>query len=65
MAETLLPEHEQTFWEGVAEAKRFFMGQADVQLALERLARTLDDLGIPYAIVGTLARRPASALPID
>jgi len=55
MANTLLPEHEDTFWEGVAEARRFFMGQADVQVALERLARALDELGIPYAIVGALA----------
>ena len=55
MAETLLPEHEQTFWEGVAEAKRFFMGQADVQLALERLVRALDEMEVPYAIVGALA----------
>jgi len=55
MAETLLPEHEETFWEGVAEAKRFFMGQADVQLALERLVRALDEMGVPYAIVGALA----------
>ena len=50
-----LPEHEDTFWEGVAEAGRFFMGQADVQVALERLARALDEMGIPYAIVGALA----------
>ena len=55
MAETLLPEHEETFWAGVAEAKRFFMGQADVQLALERLVRSLDEMGVPYAIVGALA----------
>ena len=31
------------------------MGQADVQVALERLARTLDELGIPYAVVGAMA----------
>ena len=55
MADTLLPEHEDTFWEGVAEAGRFFMGQADVQVALERFARALDEMGIPYAIVGALA----------
>ena len=55
MADTLLPEHEDTFWEGVAEARRFFMGQADVQVALERLARALDEMGVPYAIVGALA----------
>jgi len=31
------------------------MGEADVQRALERLARALDDNGIPYAIIGALA----------
>jgi hypothetical protein len=36
-------------------AGRFFMGTADVQLAAERLARKLDELGIPYAICGGLA----------
>jgi hypothetical protein len=55
MADTLLPEHEDTFWAGVAEARRFFMGQADVQVALERLARALDEMGVPCAIVGALA----------
>jgi hypothetical protein len=55
MADTLLPEHEDAFWEGVAEASRFFMGQGDVQVALERFARALDEMDIPYAIVGALA----------
>ena len=55
MAEVLRPEHENAFWEGVAEARRFFMGEADVQVALERFARSLDELGVPYAIVGALA----------
>lgn len=31
------------------------MGAADVQRALERLARVLDEKGIPYAIIGALA----------
>jgi len=31
------------------------MGEADVQRALERLARVLDDKGIPYAIIGAMA----------
>jgi hypothetical protein len=46
---------EQRFWDGIQEATRFFMGQADVQKALEKLARTLDENGIPYAIVGAMA----------
>jgi hypothetical protein len=55
MAEALPVEREEAFWAGVENARRFFMGEADVQLALERLARVLDDQGIPYAIVGALA----------
>ena len=31
------------------------MGEADVQKALEKLARTLDLQGIPYAIIGAMA----------
>ncbi|MBM3818099.1 MAG: hypothetical protein FJW14_03635 [Acidimicrobiia bacterium] len=31
------------------------MGQAEVQKALEKLARTLDAGGIPYAIIGAMA----------
>ena len=31
------------------------MGDADVQKALEKLARTLDAQGIPYAIIGAMA----------
>lgn len=31
------------------------MGEADVQKALEKLARTLDMQGIPYAIIGAMA----------
>jgi len=31
------------------------MGEADVQQALERLARLLDEKGIPYALIGAMA----------
>jgi hypothetical protein len=55
MAEVLAGEREAAFWAGVENARRFFMGEADVQRALERLARVLDEKGIPYAIVGALA----------
>jgi hypothetical protein len=46
---------EERFWSGVRDAARFFMGTADVQRALEKLARSLDDLGLPYAIIGAMA----------
>jgi len=46
---------EARFWQGVQAAGRFFMGDADVQKALEQLVGVLDELGIPYAIVGAMA----------
>ncbi|MBI2186499.1 MAG: hypothetical protein HYU37_05170 [Acidobacteria bacterium] len=46
---------ERRFWQGIHAAERFFMGQAEVQKALEKLARTLDALGVPYAIIGAMA----------
>jgi hypothetical protein len=46
---------EARFWKGVQAAGRFFMGEADVQKALEQLARELDGASIPYAVVGAMA----------
>ena len=46
---------EAQFWQGVHTAGRFFMGEADVQKALEQLVQLLDGHGIPYAIVGAMA----------
>ena len=36
-------------------ASKFFMGKADVQQAARRLAERLDELQVPYALVGGLA----------
>jgi len=36
-------------------AGRFFMGEAPVQLAARRIARALDDLGVPHVVCGGLA----------
>jgi len=55
MAGALPIEQENAFWAGVEDARRFFLGEADVQQALERLGRLLDEKGIPYAIVGAMA----------
>lgn len=46
---------EQRFWRGVQSAQRFFMGEAEVYKALDKLAGILDSLGIPYAIIGAMA----------
>jgi hypothetical protein len=48
-------EMEERFFAGAREATRFFMGEADVQRALAKVARLLDEDGIPYAIVGAMA----------
>ena len=55
MGEVLSVEREAAFWAGVEEAGRFFMGEANVQRALERLAAVLDEKNIPYAIIGAMA----------
>jgi len=34
---------------------RFFMGTSDVHVAMARLVKTLEELGIPYAICGAMA----------
>jgi hypothetical protein len=46
---------EAEFWAGVANAERFFMGNAEVQQALRKLAGVLDAADIPYAIAGAMA----------
>jgi hypothetical protein len=51
----LAPEQEARFFAGAEEATRFFMGEADVQHALEKIARLLESAGIPYAVIGGMA----------
>jgi hypothetical protein len=41
--------------EGAAYATRFFMREADVYRALEKVTRILDSEGIPYVLIGALA----------
>lgn len=48
-------EAEARFVEGVDYCGRFFMGQAEAQLALYRLASILEAEGLPYAIIGAFA----------
>lgn len=52
-AHAALPEGlEREFWGGIEYVSRFFMGEANVHRALRELVRTLESLGIPYAVVG-------------
>jgi hypothetical protein len=46
---------EERFWLGVRAAERFFMGEAEVQKALDKLVDILDGDGIAYAVVGAMA----------
>ena len=46
---------EAAFWDGVADAGRFFMADADVHRALVKLTTVLDAQHIPYAIAGAMA----------
>jgi hypothetical protein len=49
------PSRETRLMEGARHASQFFMGEADVQRALQKIARLLRDDGIPYALVGAMA----------
>jgi hypothetical protein len=51
----LSPEAERRFAEGVDYCGRFFMGQAEAQLALYRLTALLEADGLPYAVIGAFA----------
>lgn len=48
-------DNERRFWAGVQRATEFFMGTANVQKALLKLTQTLEEMGVPYAIVGAMA----------
>lgn len=54
-APRLSREHEASFFAGAEEATRFFMGEADVQRALEKITHLLEEDGIPYAVIGAMA----------
>lgn len=57
--ETLELELERRFIEGARLTGEFFIGESEVQKALQQLAERLDRLGIPYAILGALDSLPA------
>src|SRR5687768_4630470 len=51
----LAVDAEARFADGVDYCGRFFMGQAEAQLALYKLTAILEAEGFPYAIIGALA----------
>ena len=52
---TLEPAIERRLVEGARFTEEFHMGESRVHKAMEALAARLDDLDIPYAILGALA----------
>lgn len=50
-----MDDAEREFWAGVANAEKFFTGDAEVQRALRQVVRVLDDERIPYAVAGAMA----------
>jgi hypothetical protein len=54
-AQKLEPAREAALLAGVRHATQFFMGEADVNRALEKVARLLREDGIAYALVGAMA----------
>jgi hypothetical protein len=46
---------EAKIFDAAAEATRFSMNKAEVQIALAKIARLLDEAQIPYALIGALA----------
>jgi hypothetical protein len=55
VAQRLDPAREERLLAGAKHATQFFMGVADVQRALEKVARLLREDEIPYALIGAMA----------
>jgi hypothetical protein len=55
MSSSLAERAEARFWDGVAATEAFFMGTDAVHHAMAKLTQTLDELGVPYAVVGAMA----------
>jgi hypothetical protein len=55
VADRLTPQEEATFWANVAATEAFFMGTDPIHQAMLKIGKLLDELSIPYAIVGAMA----------
>jgi hypothetical protein len=56
MTSTHSPEQQdELFWRNVKESARFFVGESDVDRALQKLVQLLTEAQIPYAIAGGMA----------
>jgi hypothetical protein len=65
----LTAKAEQRGLENLAEAGRFFTGKANVQHAARDLVAALDEVGVPYAIIGAIAvnlyGHPRTTIDVD
>ncbi|HEY1557309.1 MAG TPA: hypothetical protein VGF94_20875 [Kofleriaceae bacterium] len=55
MVDRLSREAEERFWTNLAATEAFFMGTDPVHEATRRIAKILDDMQLPYALIGALA----------
>ncbi|MBX3162210.1 MAG: hypothetical protein KF773_39970 [Deltaproteobacteria bacterium] len=55
MTERLSPENEARFWEHLAATEEFFMGTAPVHEATRRITKILEEMSLPYALIGAMA----------
>lgn len=55
MADRVDPESDERFWTNVRAMGAFFMGDDPVHSALRKITSALDELGVPYALVGAMA----------
>jgi hypothetical protein len=49
------PEREARLWAGIAATDAFFMGTDPVHAATRKIVKLLDELAIPYALIGAMA----------
>jgi hypothetical protein len=55
MVHRVSPEAEAAFWESLAATEAFFMGTDPVHEATRRITKILDDMSLPYALIGAMA----------
>ena len=55
MVDRVSPKAEAVFWENLAATEAFFMGTDPVHEATRKITKILDDMSLPYALIGGMA----------
>jgi hypothetical protein len=55
MVDRVSAQAEATFWESLAATEAFFMGTDPVHEGTRRIVKILDDMSLPYALIGAMA----------